>query len=89
MVLETLLGWDVDYDHLAMAILEAIDDAIAEHMDDVENNWDGDVDAVRAEVVAQTLKDMEAEGTRMSRWEASALSKCYQKIYDEPLPEVS
>lgn len=74
---------------MAMSILEAIDDAIAEHMDDVEKNWDGDVDAVRAEVVAQTLKDMEAEGTRTSRWEASALLKCYQKIYDEPLPEVS
>ena len=86
--LDALSGWDVDYEYQAMDILDTINDAIAERMDDVEMNWDGDVDAIRAEVVAQMASDMEAEGTRTGRWQAGALLECYQEIYDEPLPVV-
>ena len=86
---DTLVSFDVDYDWLASAILDDINDAMEKNMKNIEKNWDGDVDAVRADVVAQLLKDMNDEGTRSSRWEASALSKLYHEIYDEPLPKIS
>lgn len=88
MVLETLVGLGIDYDDLAMSILTTIEESIMERMDDVNKNWDGDVDALRAAVVAEMISDMEAKGTRVGRWEASALSKCYYQMYDESLPDV-
>ncbi len=89
MVLKTLLSLGADYDSLAMDILDTIDETIAKQEKAVEKNWDGNVDAVRAAVVADILKDMKAKGTMVSRWEADALLKCYHQMYDEPLPEVS
>ena len=88
-LLETLLNWDVDYDYLARSILEAIEENIEKHRDAIDENWGGDVDAVRAEVVDQTLKYMKAKGTRVGHWEADALSRCYRQMYDEPLPSAS
>lgn len=87
--LDTLSGMTVDYDDLAMYILDTVDEEIEKRMADVERNWDGDVDAVRADVVAQLLNDMRSKGTRVGRWEAEALSELYHEMHDEPLPAVS
>ena len=89
MVLKTLFSLGADYDSLAMDILDAVDETIAKQEKAVEKNWAGNVDMVRAAVVADILKDMEAKDTMVSRWEADALLKCYCRMYAEPLPEVS
>lgn len=86
--LDTLFGLCVDYESLALNTLDVIDETIAKQEKAVEKNWGGDVDAVRAEAVAQILNDLREEGTRTGRWEADALLVCYHRIYDEPLPAV-
>ena len=87
--LEVLFDWDIDYDDQAMFMLDTIDEEIEKVMDDVKKNCSGDVDGVRAEVVARTLKDLEEEGTRMARWEAQALQKLYYQYHKRPLPSFS
>ena len=86
MLLETLFSWDIDYEDMAAFILDTIDKHIMEHTKDVDENWDGSIDALRAAVVAQLLQDMDTRDTRMSRLEANALLKRYHQMYEEPLP---
>ena len=57
--LETLFGWDIDYKAEAIFMLNTIDEEIDKVMNDIWQNCNGDVDGVRAEVVALTLKDLE------------------------------
>ena len=87
--LEALFDWDIDYEAEAIFMLDTIDNEIEKAMEAIRKNCNGDVDGVRAEVVARTLKDLEIEGTRMSRLEAHALQNLYYQSYDAPLPSFS